>query len=115
MDFMRKRKIQKILQEEIQGLDESIEWYFIDYEQRAKEQNSMVLVAAIFLYGFIAVISAIGITNIFNTITTNMTLRSREFAILRSVGMTEKEFRKMIRCEVFYMVQRHWLLGFRSE
>ena len=89
----------KILQEEIQGLDESIEWYFIDYEQRAKEQNSMVLVAAIFLYGFIAVISAIGITNIFNTITTNMTLRSREFAILRSVGMTEKEFRKMIRCE----------------
>ena len=30
----------KILQEEIQGLDESIEWYFIDYEQRAKEQNS---------------------------------------------------------------------------
>lgn len=59
----------------------------------------MVLVAAIFLYGFIAVISAIGITNIFNTITTNMTLRSREFAILRSVGMTEKEFRKMIRCE----------------
>ena len=80
-------------------MDESIEWYFIDYEQRAKEQNSMVLVAAIFLYGFIAVISAIGITNIFNTITTNMTLRSREFAILRSVGMTEKEFRKMIRCE----------------
>ena len=84
----------KILQEEIQGLDESIEWYFIDYEQRAKEQNSMVLVAAIFYMDLSQLFSAIGITNIFNTITTNMTLRSREFAILRSVGMDRKRISK---------------------
>ena len=101
----------RALQEEIKELDENVEWYFVDYEQRAKEQNSMVLVVSIFLYGFIAVISAIGITNIFNTITTNMTLRSREFAILRSVGMTEKEFRKMIRYESLLYGAKTLLFG----
>lgn len=101
----------KELQEEIAGFDETVEWYFIDYAQRAKEQNSMVLVVSIFLYGFIAIISAIGITNIFNTITTNMTLTSREFAILRSVGMTEKEFRRMIRYESLLYGAKALLFG----
>lgn len=72
-------------------------------EQTQKQLNSMVLVISIFLYGFIAVITLIGITNIFNTITTNMNLRSKEFAMLKSVGMTSKEFKRMIRLEnIFY-------------
>ena len=66
----------------------------------------MVLLVSIFLYGFIGVITLIGITNIFNTITTNMMLRQREFAILRSTGMTNKEFKNMIRLEsLFYGVK----------
>lgn len=57
----------------------------------------------IFLYGFIAIVSLIGITNIFNTVTTGMELRGKEFAMLQSIGMTKKEFDKMIRLEsVFY-------------
>ena len=51
------------------------------------------------MYGFIIVISLIGITNVFNTITTNMSLRSKEFAVLKSIGMTEKQFKKMINYE----------------
>ena len=58
-----------------------------------KQMKSIYTVIAIFLYGFIIVISLIGITNIFNTITTNMTLRKREFATLKSIGMTSKEFK----------------------
>ena len=54
----------------------------------------MILIISIFLYGFIAVISIIGITNVFNTITTNMALRNKEFAVLKSIGMTDKEFKK---------------------
>jgi putative ABC transport system permease protein len=57
----------------------------------------------IFLYGFIIVITLIGITNIFNTITTNMELRKPEFAMLKSIGMTTKEFNKMIRLETIFM------------
>lgn len=64
-----------------------------------RQQRAMVLIVSIFLYGFIAVITLIGVTNIFNTITTNMALRSREFAMLKAIGMTNKEFNKMIRLE----------------
>lgn len=72
-------------------------------EEAQKAQNSMILVISIFLYGFITVITLIGITNIFNTISTNMNLRKKEFAMLKSVGMTSKEFKRMIRLEnIFY-------------
>lgn len=64
-----------------------------------KRENNMSLLAAIFLYGFIIVIVLIGITNIFNTVTTNMELRSREFAMLRAVGMTGREFNHMVYLE----------------
>lgn len=72
-------------------------------EDAVNEQNAINLVISIFLYGFITVITLIGVTNIFNTITTNMTLRYKEFAVLKSIGMTDKEFRKMINFEsIFY-------------
>lgn len=74
-----------------------------NYKAFYRSQNSMFLVVAIFLYGFLAVVALIGITNVFNTITTNMELRAPEFAMLRSVGMTGREFRRMIWLEsVFY-------------
>lgn len=76
-----------------------------------KENNAMVLVLSIFLYGFIAVISVIGITNIFNTITTNMALRNKEFAVLKSIGMTDKEFRKMINYESILYGLKSLLFG----
>ena len=68
-------------------------------ERERQSNNRMILVLEIFLYGFIIVIVLIGVTNVVNTITTSMNIRSREFAMLRSVGMTKKEFRRMIRAE----------------
>ncbi len=69
-------------------------------------QENMLLLIGIFLYGFIGVIILISLTNIFNTITTNMKLRSKEFAILKSIGMTNKEFKNMIRLEsIFYGIK----------
>ena len=63
----------------------------------------MYLAVAIFLYGFIIVVSLIGVTNIFNTVTTNMELRAPEFAMCKAVGMTGKEFRRMVWLEgLFY-------------
>ena len=77
--------------------------YTVNIQKEADRQNSLILVIAIFLYGFIIVISLIGVTNIFNTITSNMNLRSKEFANLKSIGMTKKEFNRMIRLEsIFY-------------
>ena len=80
--------------------------YIANMEEAVKEENAIVLVISIFLYGFITVITLIGITNIFNTITTNMNLRRKEFAMLKSIGMTKKEFNRMIRLEsIFYGIK----------
>ena len=83
----------------------------LNYETLAAQENRMVLVISIFLYGFITVITLIGVTNIFNTITTNMILRSKEFAMLKSVGMTTKEFNKMIRLESILYGLKSLIIG----
>ena len=80
-------------------------------DEQMQQEQSVYLVIQIFLYGFITVISLIGITNIFNTITTNMNLRSREFAMLKSIGMTNKEFNKMIRLESILYGLKSLLMG----
>lgn len=73
--------------------------------------RALRFVIAIFVYGFIIVVTLIGITNIFNTITTNMKLRQKEFAMLRSVGMTYKEFQRMIRLESLMYGMKALLIG----
>ena len=95
--------IEKILGKEeyrLNNIDDSI-----------KKMNNLFTLIAIFLYGFIIVIALIGITNIFNTITTNMNLRRREFAILKSIGMTKKEFTRMINLESIFMGVKSLLYG----
>lgn len=77
----------------------------------AREERAMILVVKIFLYGFIAVITLIGVTNIFNTITSNMELRQKEFAMLKSIGMTSKEFDRMINLETIFYGTKAWIIG----
>ncbi len=94
-------QMEKAIQQCLEGA--SVDFYLSNYEKEYRETRGFFLAVSVFLYGFIAVIALIGVTNIFNTITTNMELRSREFAMLRSVGMTGREFRGMIRLEnLFY-------------
>ncbi len=82
-----------------------------NYVKMKNQMDSLALVIQIFVYGFIAVISLIGITNIFNTITANMKLRSKEFAMLRSVGMTGKEFDRMIALESIFYTFKSLIIG----
>ncbi|MBF0987631.1 MAG: ABC transporter permease [Clostridiales bacterium] len=78
--------------------------YFIsNVQERYNNEKHLITLVAIFLYGFIIIIILIGVTNIINTITTSMELRKQEFAILRSVGMTNKEFNRMIRLETLFI------------
>ena len=82
-----------------------------DYKQKGitnvqetyNDGKHLITLVGIFLYGFIIIIILIGVTNIVNTITTSMELRKQEFAILRSVGMTNKEFNRMIRLETLFI------------
>jgi putative ABC transport system permease protein len=98
-----------VLEENIRKIDKNLNITNID--SYIREQKAMWIVIAIFLYGFITVISLIGVTNIFNTITTNMNLRSKEFANLKSIGMTTKEFNRMIRLESIFYGTKSLLIG----
>lgn len=71
------------------------------YDQAANVESTrmMVTVIKVFSYGFIVLISLIAASNVFNTVSTNILLRRREFAMLRSVGMTEGAISKMMNYE----------------
>ena len=84
---------------------------YFNISEQAKEEKSMVLIIKIFLYGFITVITLIGVTNIFNTITSNMELRQKEFAMLKSVGMTKREFNRMINLETIFYSTKALIYG----
>ena len=92
-------KLQDDLDDFLKGEDYNIN----NVDENVKIMSNLFTLVGIFLYGFIIVISLIGITNIFNTITTNMELRKQEFAMLKSVGMTTKEFNRMIRLESLFI------------
>ena len=82
------------------GFDEYI--YIDNLDTDVKAFKAIMIVMRLFVYGFIAILTLIGVTNIFNTITTNMKLRQKEFAMLRSVGMTDREFNGMIMLESLF-------------
>lgn len=103
-------KLESLIKEYL--LDENITNYSLfNIETEAKAQRSLIILVAIFLYGFIIVISLIGVTNIINTISTNMNLRRREFAMLKSIGMTKNEFNKMINLESILYSTKALIIG----
>ena len=71
----------------------------------------LLLILKIFTYGFIILISLIVIANIFNTISTNVMLRRKEFAMLKSVGMTLGGFDRMMNYECLLYGVKGLLFG----
>ncbi len=78
-------------------------------EQRTA--NNMLTVVRVFSYGFITLISLICVANVFNTISTNIALRRRDFAMLRSVGMTRGGLNGMVCFECVLYGFRALLIG----
>ena len=93
------------------GSDHRVDIRIENYGVESQQNEQLIFVVKFFLFGFIIVITLIGVTNIFNTITTNMEMRSREFAMLRSIGMTDKEFSHMIRLESIFYGMRALIIG----
>ncbi|MBZ9634006.1 ABC transporter permease [Clostridium sp. FP1] len=83
----------------------------IDFTMQNKQGRQMWIIIQVFLYGFIGIITAICVANIFNTISTSISLRRREFAMLKSVGMTPKSFNKMINYESWFYGIKGLLYG----
>uniref|UniRef100_UPI003FF131DB ABC transporter permease n=1 Tax=Eubacterium sp. TaxID=142586 RepID=UPI003FF131DB len=80
--------------------------YVSDNIDALETMNTVIFIIQVFVYGFITLISLITIANIINTISANIALRRKEFAMLKSVGTTPKGFSKMVSLEsVFYALK----------
>lgn len=100
-----------LLQSNIEKILGDIDYNLDNIDKNYRIVKGVYTLMAIFLYGFITVITLIGITNIFNTITTNINLRRGEFAILKSVGMTSYEFNRLINLETVFYSLKSLLIG----
>ena len=76
-----------------------------------QQDRQLILLMSVFIYGFITLITLISMANIFNTISTSIALRKREFAMLKSMGMTPKGFNKMINYESIFYGMKSLLYG----
>ncbi len=83
----------------------------VDVAENEESTRNVILIIQVFAYGFIVLISLIAAANVFNTISTNISLRRREFAMLKSVGMTQKGFHKMMNFECLLYGSKALLLG----
>jgi putative ABC transport system permease protein len=76
-----------------------------------EQYRSLTFVIDVFTYVFVIMISLIAVANVFNTISTNIKLRRRELAMLRSVGMSDRDFQKMMNFECIFYGMRTLLFG----
>ena len=100
-------QMQKILKDNGQYFRYSL----VDEAMEYESYRSIIYVVKVFSYGFLVLMSLIAMANVFNTISTNIKLRRRELAMLRSVGMAEGEFHRMLRFECLFYGGRTLLFG----
>lgn len=103
------------LEEELRAIRDSVGLEYditiSNLESVLQQEKNLILLMSIFTYGFLALITAICVANIFNTISTSVALRRQEFAMLKSVGMTPESFQKMIRYESLFYGMKALLYG----
>lgn len=71
----------------------------LDYQQRNQEVQNGYLAAAVFVYGFLAVIALVALINIVNTVNASVSSRMNNYGVMRAVGMSGKQLKKVVRAE----------------
>jgi len=87
------------------------EYNLYNFNKFLDENRNTIFIINVFAYTFIIMISLIAVANVFNTISTNIKLRRRELAMLLSVGMSERDFQKMMNFECAFYGMRALLFG----
>ena len=94
-----------------EGMDEYSVFNVTDVAAITDMTRSLTRLIAIFLYGFVAMLSLIGLTSVISAISANVQLRAREFAVLQSVGMTQGGVRRMLALESVMSALKALLYG----
>ena len=84
---------------------------YIDFAREEERMRGIMLLINVFSYGFLTLISLICVANVFNTISTNIALRRRDFGMLRSVGMKRSQMYRMMAYECLLYGSRALLWG----
>lgn len=103
------------------GMNETIadkitgsEWYRTYLSNNAENARAERLIGEtvqLFINCFILITGAIAVANVFNTLTNSIILRRREFAMLKSIGMGQRAFWRMIALECFSYAWRGLAIG----
>lgn len=99
------------IQSEITDSGTACDYTLINLSSAVDLFRSLTFVVDVFTYAFVGMISLIAVANVFNTISTNIRIRRRELAMLRSIGMSERGFNRMMNFECFFYGIRTLLLG----
>jgi putative ABC transport system permease protein len=113
LSFQSKNPTQSFVEMEkiIESEGITAEYHLYNMYGMMDENRNYIFIANVFAYTFIIMISLIAVANVFNTISTNIKLRRRELAMLRSVGMSEHDFQKMMNFECAFYGMRALLFG----
>lgn len=113
MTFQSKNPSQSVAEMKmmIQGEGITAAYLLLNSSEIMDQNRNMIFIANVFAYTFIIMISLIAVANVFNTISTNIKLRRRELAMLRSVGMSDRDFNKMMNFECAFYGMKALLFG----
>lgn len=105
------QKLDKYITDYKDTLSNKWEISYINYPKEMKQMKNLYIVIGLLLYGFITLVTLIGVTSVFNTINTSIQLRRKEFAMLRSMGLTPHGFNKILYFESFFFGVKSLLYG----
>jgi len=105
--------VDKVIKDYVDGdkIKDTDHFSYMNVAEQMKMMKNLVLVIKILIYGFITLVTLIGVTSVFNTINTSIALRRKEFAVLRSIGLTPKGFNKTLRFESLFFGLKSLLYG----
>lgn len=77
----------------------SSEMKLLDFRQRNEEIRTGYFAMAVFVYGFLIVIALVALINIVNTVNASVSSRINHYGVMRAVGMSGKQLKKVVRAE----------------
>jgi len=104
----------KVVEEDIRTMLKTIpssQVYITNLSTARESDRQVTVITKLLSFGFISLVSVICLANLINTVTTTTTLRRKEYAMLRSVGMSQKSFNRMIRLESIFVGLRVLIFG----
>ena len=91
--------------------EEVIEFSIFDIEEERETGRNMIRLLMVLTFGFVGLLTAIGLTNVISTISENVRTRAKEFAVLQSVGMTSDGIKRMLSMESVFSALKALMFG----